>query len=335
MLTWWEAKSILAKYYGRAGTCATDPRLDLFVREVLQHMLFKGQYGNLRKFCFCAHLGCFTVPYELEVPLKLKINDRVGTSFDRWFEFHSTAHFDEQCIPAALGLREDPNYYPTVYPLPAGGARIGVNATVQEKPGAFVIVKGKDPTGREIVTSHNGQQVVGEVLEPCYGQIIYTNATFGEVTEVIKSPTIGYLNLLWINLVTNKKGFLADYSPLEEKPSYRRYVITSPCCQEPVKVSVLGRIRLKPAYTNSDLIPFESIHSINLAGQEVQHQLNNAPDLAKAKGESLTQEIEDENSYKRDQVGSPIEVYHPLSGGAIQGIVSGSYGAIGWNWRIK
>lgn len=327
MLTFLAAKQILAKYNLRAGSCVDDPTLPLFVKEVLQQMLWQGTYGNLRKFCFMAVNGCFTLPYELETIEKIRIDGWVGSAWDRWFEYHSSGDLPG-CTPVGTAAFEEPNYFPTVYDIPPGGARVGCMGTCCEDKDAHIIVKGKDLTGREIITVHNGQQIVGEYLSIRKNEIRYTQATFAEITGIVKSSTTGYVNLLWIDLVRDLKGFLADYSPLEELPAYRRYRITVPCATPMNKVSVLGRIRLKENYADNDLIPFENILAINMAGQAVQEAKNRNIGVSVGSASIAAQSVENENSYKKPEVGQPMEVYIPMSGGAVPSINVG--GGFGW-----
>lgn len=327
MLTFGQAKEILAKYNKRGGTCVTDPSLPQFVYKVLQQMLWSGTYGNLRKFCFCSQKGCITIPYELETIEKVKIDGCVGTSWDRWYEFHSSKDVNG-CVPVANAMYEEPNYYPTVYDVPAGGSRVGVYGTCSEAADAHIIIKGNDPTGRQIVTSDNGEQIVGEKLYIRKGEIRYTQATFAEVSGVVKTPTNGYATLLWVDLVRNMKGFMADYSPLEQVPAYRRYKLTNPNCNLTSLVTVLGRIRLKEAYTDTDIIPFESLFTIEMMGQTLNLASNRALDLASANAQITSTLIENENSYKKPENGQPMEVFIPLSGGAI-GNINGPFGWTG------
>lgn len=317
MITWLEAKNRLKEFAGRGGGCVTAPGLDSFVREVLQYMLFNNANGNQRQFCFHACKGCITVPYELDVPIKIKIDGEVGTVWDRWYEYHSTLTLEERgCFPAARALIEDPNLYPTVYDLPTGGAQVGVSGTCLEAEDAHAIIKGVDTTGREVITFHEGKQIVGEYLRIRKGELRHTTTVFAQVTEVFKTKTNGYVQAYWVRPVFNQKGFLADYSPLEEKPAYRRFKLTTPC-HGVQKVSILGRIRLKPAYSDSDLIPFDNLFALSVAGQTVNAMYNNDVQSAVAKDQMVKNLIDNENSYKRPQNGQPVEVFLPLSAGYI------------------
>jgi len=123
-ITYGEAKRILSQYAGRGGKCANSKGVDEFVLEVLQHMLYSGEYGNLRTFTFMSQKGCITLPYELEAPLKVKINAKIGTVWDKWFEYHP-GRFIEDCVPCGEAMFEEPNYFPTVYDVPRILTRTG------------------------------------------------------------------------------------------------------------------------------------------------------------------------------------------------------------------
>ncbi len=321
-ITWGEAKNICSQYAGRGGVCPTADRVNLFVRQVLDYMLLSGEYGNLRKFCFNAVKGCFTVPFELEVPLKIKFDGAVGTVWDKWFEWHNTRDIDGQCFPFQEAALEDPNYYPTVYDLPSAGAYVGVVGTCLEDADAHIIIQGIDTTGREVFTVHKGEKVSGEYLSIKKGELRYTQVVFSKITGVLKTKTNGYTPLYWVRPEVQAKGFLSDYSPLEEKPSYRRFRIVSSNCGNSVKVTVLGRIRLKPAYADTDFIPFDSLYTLELAAQAINANYNNDTATAGAKDKMMQDMIVRGNEYKRVQNGQPIEIFFPLSAGTIKNIVS-------------
>lgn len=320
-MTFGQAKKALSIYYKQGGSCPTAEGMDLFVIKVLQHMLYSGQYGNLRRFCFNAIKGSFTVPYELEVPLKVKIDGDIGTAWDKWFEWHIQNDMDK-CWPAGDALREDPNYYPTVYDLPLGGARVGAKATCDEDDDAHILVQGEDTSGRVVYTDHAGEQVPGEYLRLIKGQLRYTQVTFGKITNILKTKTKGYVQLHALQLEKNLQIFLSDYAPVEENPQYRRFKITSQKCNNCIKVSVLGRIRLKPAYLDNDFIPFDNMYALDLAGQMMNSNFNNDVQTAAAKEQTLQEVITKENEYKRVQNGQPIEVFKLTSAGNIRNIIS-------------
>lgn len=319
-LTFGEVKSLVAPYAGRGGGCSDSQATTLFARQVLEHVLFSGQHGSVRQFCFVTYKGLFTAPPELETPLKIRIDNEVSTVWSKWYSFYMHGEIEgaESC---AKFLIEQPNPTPLIYPVPPGGSLVGVLGTCSESDDAYVIVKGEDLTGREIITmASDGSQIRGERFRIKKGELRYGKVLFGKVTEVVKSKTNGYVQLWSVNPNNQEHQLLADYSPLEEKPSYRQYKVRT--IKGPyVHISILGRVRLKENYTDNDLVPFDSLIPITIAAQRLQAETNNDVQTAAAKDKTLNTFIMNEGGYKKATAGSVIEVFHPLSGGAIKGIV--------------
>lgn len=319
-VTYADAKKTLSRYAGLGGQCPSGDNLDLFCRKVFDYMLSSGAGRDIRKFCFNAVKGCFTAPYELETPLKVKIGDKIGTVWNRWFDFYNYGEL-EGCIPASNALYEEPNVFCTVYDLPNGFCRVGVVGTASEDSSATLIVSGKDPTGREIITDHEGQKISGELLKIEKGTLHYSKVVFGEITGVTKTVTNGYVQLHWYRPELGLRGFLSDYSPFETTPTYRRFRLTSPACGPSVQVTVIGRIRIKDHYGDNETVPFESLYALELAGQAVNAQYNNDPQMAQAKDATMQDIINREKETKRIQPGSPLDIFFPLSAGAVKSII--------------
>lgn len=320
-ITFGTAKKLLSKYVGSGGKCPSSSDADLFTIKTLQRLLYSGTYGSTRKFTFNAVHGVITAPFELETPLKVKVDGKVGTVWNRWFEYYSTGDL-QNCRPAQDALFEEPNESPVIYDLPTCGSRICTVGTCDEAADAHLIIQGKDATGRQVYTYHQGEQVSGEVVRICKGQQICTNTVFATVEHVIKTRTNGYVQLFGMNSQTGVSRFLADYSPVEENPSYRRFRVDSRYCPHMyAKISVLGRIRLRNSYTDNDIIPFDNLFAIETAGQEINKSYNDDYQGTQAKAVQLQGLITQENDFKRPNNGQPIEAYPPLSPGAIKNIV--------------
>lgn len=328
-MLWREAKEIVAKYADRGALCFDNPKVDVFLRQVLQYMLISGAHGNIRRFDFCSVNGCITLPYELEVPLKLRIDGIVGNVWDRWYEFYNTNNLsDDQCVPCNTALNEDPNLYPIVYDLPQGGVRIATLGTCNEEEDAHIIVTGQDVSGREIFSTHKGKQISGEYISIRKGDLIQTVNYFAKVNTVLKTKTNGYTSLYWTNPTANTKGFLAEYAPSEEKPAYHRCKLTMRC-PHIARVSIIGRIRLRSFYADTDYIPFDNIYLLDLAAQTVNANFNDNVQLSQAKGKMMEDVLNKENEFKRVNNGQPIEIAFPQSGGSIVNIIGGGRG---WRW---
>lgn len=319
-LTFGTAKKIIAKYAGQGGKCPTSTDVDMFVLQVLQKLMYSGSNGNLKKFCFNAINGCFTIPFELDVPLKVKINNQIGTAWGKWFEWYNYVE-EEGCVPAAKAIIEDANTYATVNDLPSGGSQVGAIGTVNEAEDAHLLVQGTDIGGREVYTMHEGKQIVGEYLRIKKDELRFTQTFFKTIRNIVKTKTKGYVQLAWINPKTGAQGFMSTYGPNEEIPAYRRFKITSPCgpC---IKVTVLGRIRLKENYSDQDVLPFDNIEALNLAAQSINSDYNFDSNTAAAKQNAMQASIDKENEYKRVNNGSPIEIFMGNSPGLIKNIVS-------------
>lgn len=322
-ITFGVAKKLLSRYYGTGGRCPTADGINLFVIQVLQYLLYQGESGNLRAFSFYAKDGCITLPYELETPLKVKIDAVVGNVFTSFFSYHSNMRMDD-CLPAQDALYDEPNLYPTVYDIPACGGKVGIVATCKEAADAAVIIKGVDLTGREIFTVHQGENVVGAQLTPTKGKFVHSSVVFGKITEIVKPRLNGYLQLYSMDSV-GARTFLADYSPVEENPQYRRMrVKTRGGCPDKARVTVLGRIRLKSFYADEDLIPFDNYLALATAAQAVNANYNGDADTAGKKDIFMQQLIEKEGNYKKVNNGQALEVSPLTSGGAIKNLFNRS-----------
>lgn len=319
-LTFGRAREVLARYAGRGGLCPDSPQVASFVITVLESLLHKGPIKSLRSWTFQAQQGCITLPYELETPVEVKINDQVGTVWSTWFKYYEQGFLGDGCVPAANALQELPNYYPTVYDLPPGGGHVGVLGHADEK-NATIIIKGKDLTNREIFSEFRGEQISGSVLEIVRGQIRYTKERFGKIESVVKTTTKGYATLFSVDPHTEEKKFLADYSPLEEIPQYRRFKLTVRCA-DCAEVNVLGRIRLKERYHDSDVIPISNLYALQVAAQGINLNENNDVQGAITKDSFAEKLLTQENQYKKAGASSPVKIFRPTSGGAIMNVVS-------------
>ncbi len=317
MITYAEAKKILSKYQGTAGKCPDDADTEIFIKQVLQYLLLHGTHGNERKFTLCAENGCITLPRELETPLKIKINGQIGSVWSRWFEYQSGNEILDGCHCDAKALLTEANRYPTVYDIPSCGAYVGVTAVCEEDCDAHIIVKGTDLTGREIFTVHDGEQITGEYLSIVKGQISKSTVKFGKIKEIYKTQTKGYVTLLAIDECNTSRKFLSDYDPYETTPNYQRARILFQECPAVASVSILGRIRLKDHYSDEDQLPFDNIYLMSVAGQTINAMYNSDVQVAVAKDNYAQGLIEKEGNYKKVNNGAPIEVFKPLSGGAI------------------
>ena len=183
-----------------------------------------------------------------------------------------------------------------------------------------MIVAGLDLTGREVVTQHKGEEIIGEYLSIKKGIKTISNVNFSVITSITKTRTKGYVSLYGVDPSSGAKKFLSDYTPYTELPQYRRFRLAA-TCPDYTRVSIYGRIRLKDYYSDNDILPFENLYAIELAGQAVQSSRNDDPQSAAAKDTLMVGMLNRENSSKQVNNGQPVEMYHPLSMGSIGNIV--------------
>lgn len=319
-ITFGKAKEILQPYCGQSGKSFDSKDLNTFVLKVLQYLLITGSPGGEKLFEINTGRGYFTAPYELDTPLKLMVNGRVGGALDKWFAFRSKPNNCDNYFDLQTGdlILEDPREYFTVYDGPTE-FQIGVKGT-QSECDAYAIPSGFDLSGREIFTQHKGAHIAGELLEIKKNEIRWSNVFFNKITGFVKTPTNGYVTCYWRDRY-GLQGFLSDYSPADEAPTYRRFDLRIPNCPEFAKISIIGRTRLKDNYADNDRIPFDTAYSVEIAGQQVKAQGTDQLESAKDKDTFLQSLVERENTHKAMNNGKAIEVFYPTSPGTIKGIV--------------
>jgi hypothetical protein len=318
-ITFGKAKRILQPYCGASGKAFNSKELDEFTWKILQYVLITGSPGAEMLFDLCAHKGQLTLPYELEVPLKVMINGSVGGVMDRWFDFRSRPDNCDNYLECANLLIENPNTFFTVYDGPSE-FQIGVKGNLKEDVDAHAIFSGSDITGREIYTQHQGSPISGEYLDIKCNTITWSNVFFSKLSGFKKTPTNGYVTAYWRDR-SGMQGFLSDYSPVEEAPSYRRFKLNIPNCPEYAKISIIGRTRLKEKYAENDRIPFDTLYTVEVAGQQAKAQATSQPELAQANDIFLQKLVERGATHKNLNNGKAIEVFYHTSGGTIRGIV--------------
>lgn len=319
-LTFGEFKEIIAPYAGRAGKCPSATQMNSFARMVMEYLLYSGTTSAIRKICVCTHRGCISLPPEVEIPLKARVDRQVAEIWSKWFTMHSADDLDN-CGPIGSILQEEGSQTPLAYELPQGGARVAVVGNCEEADDAFVIVQGKDPTGRIIYSQHKGEQITGEKFSIKKHQARFGEITFGEITHVLKSKTKGYVSLSTYDPARNDIGqFLADWSPMEEKPLYRKFKVISKDCGRTSLLSILCRVRLRDNYHDNELTLFDNHLAVLLAAQRIQSEVNSDSDTASYKSKAVDDILEKEAGYKKKN-GGPMDVFKGTSGSSIRNII--------------
>jgi len=317
--TFKEFKNIIAPYAGQSGKAPDDKAVATFARSVMEYLLISGSEAAVKRVTFHARNGVFALPPEVETPLKVKVENTTVEVWDKWVEFYSDTRGFDNCAPLDSVIAPD-QASPLIYNLPQAGSIVGVAGTCDEAKDAYVTIQGKDTTGREVYTFHNGEKIVGEKLSIVKNETKYGRVKFGKVTGVTKTVTNGYVRLYAVTPEENAQTFLADWAPSSTKPYFRRWRILSRYDSNVnVKVSMLCRVRLKDTYLDNELTLFESQLIIMKAAQAVQAEESNDLNTAAYKENSVLGWLDKEAGYKKSP-GRPVDVYVPLSGGSVRNI---------------
>jgi len=319
-LTFGQFKDLVAPYAGPAGKSPNSKDVPAFARQVMEYLLFSGSDSANRKLSILAYKGCIVFPPEVEIPLKARIDNRVAEMWNKWYTFHSVNDKLADCFAAGEIIAEDGSQSPLAYPLPPGGGKVGIMGHCEECDDSFVIVQGKDTVGLEVYTYYDGERVVGEKFKIQKNTLRTGSIDFSEITGVTKSRTNGYVSAYSVTPQGGQGQFLADWSPSEERPLYRRYKVISRSCAPLVHVTIICRVRLKDNYEDNELTLFDNYFAVTLAAQRIQSEKNNDSQTANYKREAVEDLLEKEAGYKK-QSGSPVDVFFPLSGGAIKNII--------------
>lgn len=337
IITFGQAKKELARYAGKAGKCRDDDQVDLFVKEVIQQLLFRGANGNLRKWVFLTQNGMFTAPPDLELPLKIKIDGEVASSFDKWYEFYDNNTLSN-CVPCEEGIFEEPNVVFTAFDLPPHGARILAKPICKEALGspesnsfcppdtsdtpeeAHFVITGRNEFGEEVFMPHKGTQLKGEYLSINKFKPKFTQTCFTAITGIEKTVTNHYVDLMWFDPHTKLTGLLGKYKPSDTHPSFRRFRINGLACDRCFKVTILGRVRFCENYHDNDVIPISSLRGLRLMAQHLQSEDNDDIQTADYKNKRIAQVIQDENNYKRT-TSATIDFFRETSPGRIPNII--------------
>ena len=318
-LTFKDVKLAISKYCGRAGKCADDETVSVFALEVMQQLLYMGEYGSLRTWEFFTNNGMITVPSDLELPLKVKIDRSVENVMDKFYNFYNHTTLDH-CVPFEKGLVEDINPYYTQFDLPPCGAHILAVPYCDEAEDAHLIINGLDEYGKEVYYPHDGQNIKGEYLSITKRCPAYTQTKFSKITGIEKTETNHYVRLYWYKPETGEKGLLGEYRPKDLHPSFRRFRVLGGKCKDWYKVTILGRIRLFDSYADNDIVPFSNIRAIKLMAQQLQNEDNNELKAAQYKNQRIEQTLNSENNYKRT-TSQPADVLHVVSAGNIFNLI--------------
>lgn len=327
LLTFGQLAGIVAPFLGRSGACdLNDQATRLNIAALLQEYIFRA--GSIATWKLTTHNNTFTLPRDLAVILKVKINGVTETAFSPWYEFFDgVGAQDHSCRGEewASGVIQDVNNFPTVYDLPCEGgyvlAELGRKCSSKLNPG-YTIIQGIDKDGNDVYTKHKGENIHGERLDLESGVAKRSNVFFKKITAITKSQTDDYVKYLYQTDKTKTPRSLSLLAAKETVANFRRARIIGDKClpEHKYSISVLGRVEIFSDYHDNDIIPLKEIAGIKNLAQANQSTSNNNIEAAGFKYQLTDAVITNANEYQRN-TDSTLDYVHDLSPGSIDHLI--------------
>lgn len=325
LLTFRQLLDVIGVHLGRAGTgsCAfSDPAVRLKAASVLQEYIQRS--GSLKKWTVYSRNNTFTLPRDLALILKVKINDAVAPVHSLWYEFFdqlAPREFDN-CGNWQAGVIQEVNTFPTVYDIANCGGYVlaEIGKRCKEAVDVYTTIQGiSADTGEDVYTTHKGVLIHGERLELVSGVAKRTRTKFKHITGITKSETDDYVKYYQQAEHAATPTLLALLAPKETIAEYRRAKILDNKCNRNncYKIDILGRVNILADYHDNDIIPVTDLSAIETIAQAKQATVGNNLPAAGFKYQLVDRQIEDAQQYNRVQDNS-IDIDFDSSPGSIK-----------------
>lgn len=328
IITFGQLLELVGPFLGRAGTgsCTfTDPATRLKAASLIQEYVQRS--GSLKKWCVYSRNNTFTLPRDLSLILKVKINDAVSPVHSKWYEFYdqlAPREFDN-CGNWQAGIIQEVNDFPTVYDMASCGghvlAEIGKRCKVATN--VYTIIQGiSADTGEDVYTTHKGELIHGERLDLESGVAKRTRTRFKTITNITKSETDDYVKYYQQATKESTPSMLSLLAPKETIAEFRRAKILDNKCDRSkcYKINILGRLNVLSDYHDNDIIPITDLSAIETIAQAKQSATGNNLQAAGFKYQLVDRQIEDAQQYNRVQ-DSSIDVDFESSPGSIDSLI--------------
>lgn len=274
----------LKTFSSEIGCGGEDSRENLIdrIQEALEFLLFNGGGNILREWKLTVRKGRFTLPLDLETPIKYKIgrtaNEGYGTFNSPYYSYGS------QSISSCCGYYEweqlraeiKANKVATQFHPPEKGIQVVATTKDCRDVGKKIMVNGKR-CKMQILPTHNGYKTAGELLTIYHEEDPdkkYSSYIFDEITSVEKDLTCDYVMLSGIDQCCNTWYFLSHYTPDETVPQYTEAEILGCGCAGSCdfELCVLGRVQSGIRYIrDEDILPISSVSILRLLAKRARY----------------------------------------------------------------
>jgi hypothetical protein len=323
LITFGQLFDTVAANLGRSGSCdKNDPAARLRAASLLQEYVHRS--GSLKRWDLTTKNNLVTLPRDIAVILKVRINGESTTAHSKWYEFFDHVKDCAGKEDWAEGVIQEVNTFPTVYDLPCGGGYIlaELGRRCGNPKGAYIIVQGLNEHGADVYTKYHNEHIHGEKIYLESGVLKRSQTFFSKITAITKVQTDDYIKLYSQSNKASSPAILSIMTAKETVAEFRRARILDSRCDPAHRysVTVLGRVNIFSDYHDNDIIPLTELSGIETLSQAKQSLANNNVEVAGLKYQVTDRVIEDSNEYNRNSDVN-INMIYELSPGSVDFLI--------------
>jgi hypothetical protein len=272
-----DIKGELSRLAGVTGFGVGDPRFLERFNKATEELMNDGDFPCVvDRYRFTVYDGAVTLPGDLERIMAVAISGSPIEMRSPWFEFDQFGPGPQEGWTGVdLGL--DRGEVATFRDMPAGiGQIIRVYADEDERIDAVrpkLTIMGYNEFGEWVRTSTVDGWIDGEEVELDGDSIqgyVSTSNKWTQIESVIKPETNGTIRL-WATDADLVETNIANYTPRETRPSYRRYLFPAVTPSDQAQ-SVLTRCRRRfvPIRGDNDWVTITNLAAMELMLRAIQ-----------------------------------------------------------------
>lgn len=281
------AIKVFTSELGCSGTNARENLIEE-ITIAIEWMMHSGGGNILREWRIPVRRGRFTLPRDLETPIKFKFGRNASAGFGMFSSpYHS---YGSNSIQDCSGyydwgssIEVKANTVPTQNCLQSSCVQVIATTRNDRDVGKKIVVGGKQ-NGMAIVPLHNNIKTSGEVLTVYKEDDVdklYSSFKFDEITSVVKDNTCDYITLTSIDDDGNIQH-LAHYHPDDTVPSFTECEMVNCSCwghfglgqyhqHGDYMLHILGRVNPSIEYIrDEDILPISSFNILKMLAKRAR-----------------------------------------------------------------